>query len=124
VPGRVRADVLVRRVLERPALVADLGLRHALELAKRRLDAPEATCSERSSLLHLLLLQFECRRVDAVALPGRRGAVREDVAEVAAAVGAHDLGANHAEGRVSLLVDRLLARRRVERGPAAAGVVL
>ena len=50
--------------------------------------------------------------------------VWEDVAEVAAAVRAHDLGAHHPEGRVALLVDRLLFRRCVEGGPAAARVVL
>src|SRR6185312_3995204 len=43
---------------------------------------------------------------------------------VAAAVRAHDLGADHPEGDVGLLVDRVLGRRGVERGPAAAGVVL
>src|SRR5438876_4918060 len=84
----------------------------------------------RSSLLRtllfspLFLLQFQCRRVDAVTLPGGLRAVREDVAEMAAAVRAHDLGAHHAEGLVPLLIDRLLAGGRVERGPAAAGVVL
>ena len=51
-------------------------------------------------------------------------AVGEDVAEVAAAGRAQDLGAHHPVGRVGLLVDRLLAGRRGERGPAAAGVVL
>src|SRR5260221_6552177 len=43
---------------------------------------------------------------------------------MAAARGAHLLSANHPVARVVLLVDRLLARRRGERGPAAAGVVL
>src|SRR4051812_26917874 len=52
------------------------------------------------------------------------GAVREDVSEVAAAFGAEHLGAHHPVRRVGLLVHGLLARRRRERGPAAAGVVL
>src|SRR2546423_11014039 len=43
--GRVRADVLVGRVLERAALVTGFGLRDAVELAERRLDAPEAAGS-------------------------------------------------------------------------------
>src|SRR5436190_7679148 len=50
--------------------------------------------------------------------------VGEQVAEMTAARGAHHLGAHHPERRVRLLVDRLLARRRVEGRPAAAGVVL
>ena len=44
--------------------------------------------------------------------------------EVTAARGAHDLGANHPVSRVGLLVDRVLAGRRVEGRPAAARVVL
>src|SRR5436190_14296954 len=72
----------------------------------------------------LLLLEFQCCRVDAVARPGRVRAVREDVPEVATAARAHDLGADHAEADVALLVDRLLRGRRGERGPAATGVVL
>ena len=43
---------------------------------------------------------------------------------MAAAVRAHDLGANHPVRPVCLLVDGLTVGRRVERGPAAAGVVL
>src|SRR4051812_49611721 len=45
------------------------------------------------------------------------------MAEMSAAVRAHDLGADHPEGHVAVLVDRVPARRRVERRPAAAGVV-
>src|SRR5207248_11642537 len=62
VTRRVRADVLVGRLVECPALVADLGLRHAVDLPERRLDAPEAARSERCLLLHLLLLQSQCCR--------------------------------------------------------------
>src|SRR5690242_17227404 len=72
----------------------------------------------------LLLLELQRRRVDAVADPRGVRPVGEEMAEVAAAVRAHHLGADHAEAHVRLLVDRLAARRRVERGPAAAGVVL
>ena len=52
------------------------------------------------------------------------GAVREDVAEVAAAGRAQHFRTHHPVGRVGLLVDRLLAGRRRESGPAATGVVL
>src|SRR5690349_22002519 len=44
--------------------------------------------------------------------------------EMAAARGAHDLGAHHPVTRVRLLVDRLGGGGGVERGPAAARVVL
>src|SRR5438477_290545 len=43
VSGRVRADVLVGRIVERAALVAGLGLGDTVQLAERRLDAPETT---------------------------------------------------------------------------------
>ena len=50
--------------------------------------------------------------------------VREHVAEVAAAARAQHLGADHPVGDVRLLLDRVVALRRVEGGPAAARVVL
>src|ERR1700756_522819 len=43
---------------------------------------------------------------------------------MAAAFRAHDLGPHHPVARVRLLLDRLAARRRRERRPAAARVVL
>src|SRR5205807_9811081 len=43
---------------------------------------------------------------------------------LAAAASAHHFRAHHAEAGVGLLLDRLLARRRVEGRPAAARVVL
>src|SRR5439155_21014744 len=67
---------------------------------------------------------FQCCRVDAITLAGRRWAVRKNMTEVAATVRAHDLRAHHAVAHVALCLDRLLAGRRVERGPTAAGVVL
>src|SRR6266704_2580374 len=72
----------------------------------------------------LLLLELQRRRVDAVALAGRRRPVGEHVPEMAAAARAHDLRADHAVADVGLLVGRLLRRGCVERGPAAARVVL
>src|SRR5439155_17735134 len=50
--------------------------------------------------------------------------VREHVPEVAAAVRAQHLGADHPVTDVTVLVDRVFVRRGVERGPAAARVVL
>src|SRR5439155_1097464 len=72
----------------------------------------------------LLLLQLKCSRIDAVTNARRRGAVREEVAQVAATVRAHDFGADHAVTRVRLLVDRVRVGRGVERRPAATRVVL
>src|SRR4051812_49280301 len=46
------------------------------------------------------------------------------MAQMASAVRAHDFRPDHPEGHVGLLVDRVLARRGVERRPAAARVVL
>src|SRR5215217_4585033 len=69
-------------------------------------------------------VEIERGGVDAVAQTRRRRAVREDMAEVAAAAGAQDLGAHHAVRRVNLLLDRVRAARREERGPATARVVL
>src|SRR5436305_8983593 len=71
-----------------------------------------------------LFLQAQCCGIDAVADSGRLGAVREDMPEVAAAVRAGHLRPHHAVARVGLFVDGVRGRRRVERGPAAAGVVL
>src|SRR5215212_10727529 len=72
----------------------------------------------------LLPLELQRGGIDAVALAGRVRAVREDMAEVATAVGAQDLRSNHPMARVGLLLDRVLRRGGRERGPAAAGVVL
>ena len=54
-----------------------------------------------------LLFHVQRDRVDAVALTGRVRAVVEHVAEVAAAAGAHDLGAHHAVRRVGAQLDGL-----------------
>src|SRR6266540_285125 len=52
VSGRVRADVLVGRVLERSARVADASRRDSFHLTERRLDAPEAAGAQGCLLLH------------------------------------------------------------------------
>src|ERR1044072_9193023 len=50
--------------------------------------------------------------------------VGEHMTEMPAARGAHPLGPRVPEGSVRVLVDDVVGRRRVERGPAAARVVL
>src|SRR5690554_1456365 len=60
--------------------------------------------------------------VDAIAKPGGRGAVVEDVAEVGVAIGAADFGASSAETQVLDLVEAVWVVRGAEAGPAAAGV--
>src|SRR6266508_1332102 len=52
VAGRVRAHVLVGRIVERPARIADARLRDAVELAERGFDAPETAGAERCGLHH------------------------------------------------------------------------
>src|SRR5262249_17067357 len=52
VAGPVRADVLVRRVVEPAARVADARRGHSVDLPERRLDAPEAAGAERCLLRH------------------------------------------------------------------------
>src|SRR5207244_4993943 len=58
--------------------------------------------------------------VDAIALVRRRRAVREDVAEMAAAAAAMHLGAGHAVGAVDGLLDRAGFRVIEARPPRAA----
>jgi len=63
-------------------------------------------------------------RVDAVAQACGPGAVREDVAEMAAAAGAGDLDAAHTVTQVLVLIDGFGAGGDHEAGPAAARVEL
>src|SRR5512139_1277180 len=72
----------------------------------------------------LLFLEFQRRRVDAVAQPGGGGAVWEDVAEVRAATSAQGFGAHHAVAGVGLLRHGFGVPRLIDARPAAAGVVL
>src|SRR6185369_4467037 len=71
----------------------------------------------------LLLLELERRAVHAIALAGGLGAIREDMAEMAAALGAMDLGAGHEVAGVGRCVDRAL-HRCPEGRPARAAFVL
>ena len=71
-----------------------------------------------------LRLQLQRGRVDAVAQAGRAGAVVEDVAEMAVALRAQHLGADHAVAGIAFLVDMALDRGLGEARPAAAGIEL
>lgn len=72
----------------------------------------------------LILLQLQRRRINAVAQPGRRRAVGEDMTEMGAAVVAGDFRAQHAEAAVDVFVDQFFIVRRVKTRPAAAGIEL
>src|SRR5689334_10784722 len=63
-------------------------------------------------------VEVERERVDAVALAGRRGPVREDVAEVGVARPAADLDPPHPVRVVLLQLDRVLGDRLEEARPA------
>src|SRR4029079_10443691 len=72
---------------------------------------------------HSVGLEIHRYAIDAIAQSGGRGAVREDVAEMAAAAAAMALGADHAIGTVVRFFDR--ARFRiVEARPAGAALEL
>src|SRR5207302_11378482 len=68
--------------------------------------------------------QLQGDGVDAVAEAGRRRTVVEDVAQVPAAFGAGDLGPDHPERAVHVLLDRSLGGRGIEARLAAVGVEL
>ena len=76
------------------------------------------------TLWKLFRLELQRGRIDAVAQAGRSRTVLEDVAEMAIAFRAQDLGANHAVGDVAFLVDMAVRGRRGETRPAAAGIEL
>src|ERR1700727_909495 len=70
----------------------------------------------------LLRLELQRRRVDAVAQARGAGAVLEHMAEMAVALRAQYLGADHAVADVAFLVDMAFRRRGGEAWPAATGV--
>src|SRR5262245_3694225 len=76
-----------------------------------------------TSARSLLLVELERRAVHAVALAGRLRSVGEDVAEMAAALGAVHLGAGHEEAAVARGADGV-GQRLPERRPARAAFVL
>src|SRR6266487_437996 len=91
-------------------------------------DHPEPVPARRSDIALLLArgrgLERQRARVDAVPLAGRLGTIVEDVAKVAAAAAAHDLGAPHEQAVVRPQLDRLGDRGLVEARPAGARVEL
>src|SRR4051794_11220839 len=70
----------------------------------------------------LFRLQLQRGGIDAVAQAGRAGAVLEDVAEMAVALRAKNLGADHAVADVAFLVDMAISGGRGKARPAAAGI--
>src|SRR3954467_9536330 len=68
--------------------------------------------------------ELQGRGIDAVTQARRPRAVGEDMAEMAAALGAQHLGTDHAVADVPLLVDMALDGGLGEAGPAAAGIEL
>src|SRR5947209_5020694 len=73
---------------------------------------------------YLFRLELQRSRIDAVAQARRSGAVRENVAQMAAAFGAEHLGADHAVADVPLFVDMAVDGGLGEARPAAAGIEL
>jgi hypothetical protein len=70
----------------------------------------------------VIRLQFQRCRVDAVAQSGRSGTVLEHMAEMAIALRAQHLGADHAVADVPFFVDMALDRGRRKTRPAATGI--
>jgi hypothetical protein len=69
----VRAHVLVRRILERPAAVADACARHAVDPTERA-STPQKQPAPNVRLLLHYSPPVSVRRVDAVPQPGRAAA--------------------------------------------------
>ena len=71
-----------------------------------------------------VLKKLEACGIEAIPLAGRRRAVGEDVALVAAAAGAANFDTTHSVGIVFDICEMLFVKRCVERRPAGAGVKL
>eukprot|EP01025_Chloroclados_australasicus_P065450 TRINITY_DN8919_c0_g1_i4.p3 TRINITY_DN8919_c0_g1~~TRINITY_DN8919_c0_g1_i4.p3 ORF type:complete len:359 (+),score=80.99 TRINITY_DN8919_c0_g1_i4:28-1077(+) len=130
VAGRAGGDLLVGDGLDVGADVATgvaaRDVVDALELLEDALDAPEAAAGE---VGHADLAQRrdvtgfgegQALAIDAEPHAGGLRAVVEDVAEVAVAASAEDLGADHAVAGVFLDVDVLVSDGLEEAGPARA----
>ena len=72
----------------------------------------------------LLFVEAQGGGVDAIAHSGGVWAIGKDVAEMASAAGAGDLGSDHAVAAVCVLLDVVFGERIVKAGPAAMGVKL
>src|SRR6185295_18170636 len=105
VAGLVRADILVRRLLNAALHVAADGIDDARSLLEVMLDAPEAAAGKICGFgLHRLtlrrnllafLIKLERSGVEAVPLAGGLGAIIKDVAQMGAAARAVDLDPLH-----------------------------
>src|SRR2546423_3772001 len=71
--GGVRAHILVGRIVERAARIADARARHPVELPECRLDAPEASRAERCLLLHYSSSRFNAAELMQYRRPVGRG---------------------------------------------------
>src|SRR5580658_6807786 len=131
VTGAAGANVFVSRTFKRPAHVTDGGFAHAGEPAESSLDAPKTASAERGldkvlsgggGLLRIGVDESQRGGVEAVAQPGGRRAILEDMAEMGVAAGADNLGANHAVAAVGDGLDIFRRDGLKEAGPAGAGI--
>src|SRR5689334_12669891 len=81
------------------------------------------SCRASSARLRSRRMKHQRETVHAIAQAGRLRAIVEDVTEMAAATAAMHLGAQHAEGAVFRLADRVL-QRLIEARPAGAAFEL
>src|SRR6478735_13350 len=93
-----------------PFLIASWSMPSLLcrDLAQIRATRPQGQCGQMQSSDANRLFGLEIHRhaIDAIAQSGRRGAVREDVAEMTAAAAAMAFSAHHAVAAVMRLFDR------------------
>ena len=127
----VLIDAFVVRTLLVPSLMALLGkwnwwspppLRPATR--PHRLERGARAGPTGQPVLFPVLVQIQCDRVDAVALAVGTGPVREDVAQVAPAARAGDLGPGHEERLVLVQLHGAGHRGLGEAGPAGTRVEL
>jgi hypothetical protein len=102
------------------AITNGLGLSAAAKALGRDLVAAVQRVGQGRAALH----ELQRHRIDAVAQPGRRRAVGEEVALVAVAAGAAGLDAHHAVGASCTAVTCASSIGRVEAGPAGAALEL
>src|SRR6059058_4171110 len=116
--GRARArfrPLSIRVVLVEAAFEADVSCLAALPVDDEPHRHPAGGTDRRAvRRLRSLFLELEGDGVDAVAHSRRIGSVREDVAEMAVAGRAANLGAHHALAQVELGLDGVLGSGRVE----------
>src|SRR3954452_2904971 len=124
-----RAPDAVQRVALAKRCAAEPGPLRALPLVRSRFCEAALRAASRPGHEGTLArrgrrrVEHQRKTVHAVAQAGGLGAVVEDMAEMAAAAAAMDFGAQHAEGAVLGLADRVL-QRLPETRPAGAALEL